>query len=109
MISFSPCGVLKPCVYCVPFSSQSGGGTGVCVCVRVCMGGMMMCVCVWFVVTYIPFFPRLCFVFPKGVTAFKGLFTPGNSACNILSSLLFFPLFFFKGKLIDQFRTIVFV
>lgn len=49
MISFFPCGVLKLCVYCVPFSSQSGGGSGVCggcggageMCVRVCMGGIM--------------------------------------------------------------------
>lgn len=51
VISFSPCGVLKLCVYCVPFSSQSGGDSGVCggcgggggrdMCVRVCMGGIM--------------------------------------------------------------------
>lgn len=42
MISFSPCGVLKLCVYCVPFRSQSGGGSGVCG-----GGGGEMCVGVW--------------------------------------------------------------
>lgn len=95
MISFSPCGVLKPCVYCVPFSSQSGGGSGVCVCACV-YGWDDDDVCVVCCNLH-SFFPRLCFVFPKGVTAFKGLFTPGSSVCNILSSLLFFPLFFLEN------------
>lgn len=75
VISFSPCGVLKLCVCCMPFSSQ-----GVCACVWV--GGIVF---VWCLVKYIIFVPRLCFVFPEGVTAFKGLITPGRLVCNRLS------------------------
>lgn len=48
----------------------------------VCVGGIVF---VWCVVKYIIFVLRLCFVFPKGVTAFKGLITAGRLVCNRLS------------------------
>lgn len=65
------------------------GGGDVCA----CMYGWDH-VCVWFVVTYIPFFSSLCFVFPKGVTAFTGLITPGSLVCNRLSEPCFIFYFF---------------
>lgn len=65
MIGFTPSGVLKLCVYCMPFSSQSA----LCVCILMCVYGRDH-VCVWFVVIYIPFFffPffRALFSFPLG-------------------------------------------
>ena len=58
VIGFTPSGVLKLCVYCMPFSSRSA----LCEYER-----DRMCLC--FLVIYIPFFPLLCFDYPRAVTA----------------------------------------